>query len=167
MHHHPYDARSAMTPLEQAFLAAARTAVLATIGPGGRPRLVPICFVAFGRPDAVRLYSPIDEKPKRAADPLALGRVRDILAEPAVRLLIDRWSEDWSELAWLRLDGKADLLVPGEGAVHDEHESAVAALRAKYPQYATHRLEDRPIVRIAIERSRSWGNLERATVETS
>ena len=41
---------------ERAFLAAARTATLATIAPSGRPRLVPICFVvgadAAGGPGA-------------------------------------------------------------------------------------------------------------------
>jgi hypothetical protein len=32
-------------------------------------------------------------------------------------------------------------------------------LRAKYPQYASHRLGERPVIRIAIEAARSWGNL--------
>ena len=35
-----------------------------------------------------------------------------------------------------------------------------AALRAKYPQYASHDLEARPIIRIGIEDSRSWGALD-------
>ena len=143
--------------------------MLATIDRARRPRLVPICFVAAGREagneSGIRVYTPIDEKPKNVDDPLALGRVRDIISEPAVRLLIDRWSEDWSRLGWLRLDGRADLLSPDGPAATLEHATAVAALRAKYPQYETHRLEERPIIRILVERGRSWGNLEPGPVD--
>ena len=151
-------AESPLTTDELAFLGAARTAVLATVDGARGPRLVPICFVAMSGENGLRIYTPLDEKPKESDDPLALGRVRDILAEPRVWLLVDRWSEDWSELAWLRLTGRADLLIPDAGA---EHAAAVSALRAKYPQYADHRLEARPIIRIAFERGRSWGNLDR------
>ncbi len=147
-------AEPVLTPAELAFLIAARTAVLATIDRARRPRLVPICFVAMSGENGLRIHSPLDEKPKASDDPLALGRVRDILAEPRVWLLVDRWSEDWSKLAWVRLEGRAELLLPDAGA---EHAAAVSALRAKYPQYASHRLEDRPIIRIAVERGRSWG----------
>jgi PPOX class probable F420-dependent enzyme len=149
-----------LTPAELAFLAAARMAVLATLDRVRRPRLVPICFVAIATESALRLYTPIDEKPKKIDDPLALARVRDILANPTVWLLVDRWSEDWSQLAWLRLQGRADLLVPDAGQeAKVEHGATVEALRAKYPQYASHHLEIRPIIRIGVERSRSWGNL--------
>ena len=51
-------------------------------------------------------------------------------------VLIDRWHEDWSHLAWLRIDGLASLT---DDPV--ERASAIAALRAKYPQYAGHDLE--------------------------
>ena len=69
-------------------------------------------------------------------------------------MLIDRWDEDWHHLAWLRIDGRASLAEdPAERA------TAIAALRAKYPQYADHDLEARPLIRIAIERVRSWGDL--------
>jgi PPOX class probable F420-dependent enzyme len=145
-----------LTPAELAFLTTARSAVLATMGRARRPRLVPICFVATATAAGLRLYSPIDEKRKRSDDPRALGRVRDILDEPDVWLLVDRWSEDWSQLAWLRLEGRADLLTPDAG---EEHAAAVSALRAKYSQYTSHRLEDRPIIRIAVERGQSWGNV--------
>jgi hypothetical protein len=37
---------------------------------------------------------------------------------------------------------------------------AIAALRSKYPQYASHRLEDQPSISITIERARSWGVLD-------
>lgn len=101
------------------------------------------------------LYSALDEKPKSVADPRELGRVRDILARPGVSVLVDRWSEDWSELAWLRLDGDATLIEP-TGRAAAEHSQAVSLLRDRYPQYATHRLEERPILRIAIQRAVDW-----------
>jgi PPOX class probable F420-dependent enzyme len=157
MHHPTMSTEPLLTPTELAFLLVARTAVLATIDDGGAPRLVPICFAVIDSPRLV-VYSPLDEKPKRVLDPHDLQRVRDIFERPEVALLVDRWSEDWSQLGWLRLRGLADLVEPGDAG--DEHAAAVAALRGKYPQYETHRLEERPLIRIVIERSRSWGNLE-------
>jgi PPOX class probable F420-dependent enzyme len=149
---------SILTPAELAFLVRARTAVLATIDDGGAPRLVPICFVVGGDPAIV--YSPLDDKPKRVADPRRLARVHDIVERPKVVLLVDRWTEDWTKLGWLRLTGIARLIEPDDPASHAEHADAVGVLLQKYPQYRTHRLEERPIIRIAIERRRSWGNLK-------
>ncbi len=42
-----------------------------------------------------------------------------------------------------------------------EHAAAVAELRAKYRQYEDHRLETRPVIRIAIDRVVTWGDLSR------
>jgi hypothetical protein len=72
---------------------------------------------------------------------------------PDVVVLIDRWDEDWEQLAWVRLYGRAELVEPG---ARDEHAQAVAALRRRYGQYRDHRLEDRPVVRITVERATSW-----------
>jgi PPOX class probable F420-dependent enzyme len=144
---------------ERAFLTTARQATLATIGPTGRPRLVPICFCLREDAEPVGpplLYSPIDDKPKRGRDPRSLGRVRDVLARPGVTVLVDRWDEDWSRLAWLRCDGTADLVDPGS----EEHAAAVSGLREKYPQYADHHLEGRPLIRVVVERVTSWGGLD-------
>ena len=145
---------------QRAFAAAARTATLATIAPSGRPRLVPICFVVgeddnLGRP---RLYTPLDDKPKRSADPHELARVQDLLVLPEASLLVDRWSEDWSRLAWLRLHARGILLEP-EPHEREEHAAAVGALRAKYRQYDDHALEGRPIIRLTVDRALSWGDL--------
>jgi PPOX class probable F420-dependent enzyme len=154
---------STLDDRSRAFLGAARTATLATIAPSGRPRLVPICLVVGedgpdGRP---RLYSPLDDKPKQSDDPHELARVRDILVLPEATLLVDRWAEDWSRLGWIRLDTRAELLEPEPREVA-EHESAIVALRKKYPQYADHRLEDRPILRFTVIRVVAWGNLDPA-----
>lgn len=130
---------------ELALLRDARRASLATIDARGRPRLVPICFVVS---DDV-LWSPLDEKPKSVGDLRSLARVRDIFERPSVSVLVDRWSEDWSELAWLRIVGRAQLVDPAPPAV-------VEALRAKYPQYRGHRLESRPMLAITIDGVTAW-----------
>lgn len=149
--------------LATSFLRAARTATLATTAPDGRPRLVPICFVLGGNPTdppSARpvLFSPLDDKPKKGDDPRDLARVRDLLIRPEATLLVDRWSEDWSRLAWLRLETRAELVEPdAEPEERTEHAAAVAALRAKYPQYATHRLDQRPLLRFTVTRALSWG----------
>ncbi len=144
-----------LTPTQRAFIDTARRAVLATIAPDGRPRLVPICFSLDA--DRAVLYTPLDEKPKRHDDPLALARVRDIQADPRVSVLVDRWNEEWVRLAWLRAEGSARVLEPGVAPI--EHAAAVGALQARYPQYGNHRLEDRPIIAINLARITDWGRL--------
>lgn len=130
---------------EQALLQVARRATLATIAPDGRPRLVPVCFVLV---EGV-VWTPIDEKPKAVDDPRRLARVRDIERDPRVTLLVDRWSEDWSALGWVRMDGHAELVETGDRAI-------IAALRTKYPQYDDHDLESRPMIRITVARAVAW-----------
>ena len=107
---------------------------------------MPVCFVLIDE----TIWSPIDEKPKSVPDPLSLARVRDIRERPEVTLLADHWSEDWAELAWVRVEGRA--------AVVPSRPSAVDALRGKYPQYASHDLESRPMIEIVIDRATSWGS---------
>jgi len=142
-----------LDPAARAFLAGARWVVLVTIAPDGRPRPVPACLALAGGEPPIA-YSPIDDKPKATDDPYSLARVRDILRDPRVALLVSRWDEDWSQLAWLRCEGRAALLEPG--APPGEHAHAVALLRAKYPQYGSHALEARPILRIVVVSARTW-----------
>ena len=149
-----------LSTAQRSFVAGARSATLATISPTGRPRLVPNCFVVGddapdGRP---RVYSPLDEKPKRSDEPRDLARVQDLLVLPEATLLVDRWSEDWTRLGWVRLDCRGELLEP-EPREREEHATAVAALRVKYAQYADQRIEDRPIIRLMVDRVVAWGDL--------
>lgn len=150
----------ALDDRQRAFVEDARSATLATIAPDGRPRLVPICFVVGGvvPGQATRIHSPIDEKPKGTTDPWSLARVRDLIDRPHAAILVERWSEDWSQLGWLRLEVRGEILEPA-GPDRAEHEAVVAALRAKYPQYATHQLDDRPILSFTVERAVAWGAL--------
>jgi PPOX class probable F420-dependent enzyme len=142
---------------QRGFIAERRTATLATHSKDGRPRLVPICFVlADPEPDDPRtlLYSPLDEKPKGAADVRDLARVRDIAKRPEVTLLFERWSEDWSRLAWLRARGTATLMEPDDDS--RTHRRAVHALRTKYPQYRSQRIQALPMIRVIVFDAVSW-----------
>jgi PPOX class probable F420-dependent enzyme len=154
-----------LSAAQRSFLAQARRAVLSTIAPDGRPRLVPICFVVAD--DSAVVYTPIDEKPKQTVDPLALARVRDIASDPRVAVIVDRWDEDWTRLAWLRVDGRAGLIVPDDPMTAGEHGWAVGALRDRYPQYAEHRIEVRPIIRITVDRTVAWGSTDRQSPHLS
>jgi PPOX class probable F420-dependent enzyme len=100
---------------------------LATLAPGNRPHQVPIVFARA----AGELWSPIDAKPKAQGE---LARVRNLRAQPAASLLLDGYAEDWSRLWWLRIDVSARVVEPAS-ASEPEIAAAVAALRAKYPQY--------------------------------
>lgn len=140
-----------LPPPQRRFLDAARVGRLATADAEGRPAAVPVCFALLD--DAV--VSPLDEKPK-GVDPTDLRRVNDVEANPSVALVVDRYAEDWSRLAWVQLRGTAALAEPGA----PDHGRGVAALEAKYDQYADHAIEDRPLIRIDVGHARSWGNFE-------
>ncbi|MFN8532372.1 MAG: TIGR03668 family PPOX class F420-dependent oxidoreductase [Dehalococcoidia bacterium] len=137
-----------MTPETVAFVAAARVARLATVGEDGFPYLVPFCFVLH----AGEIWSALDEKPKRI--PVErLRRVRNLVARPQVGVVVDRWSEDWSQLAWVQIRGIADLVFEGV-----ERAEALKLLREKYSQYQAMPVIDRnPTIRITPESVQVWG----------
>lgn len=149
-----------LSATEAAFLRAGRVGRLATVGPDAAPHLVPVCYDALIADDGlVALHIALDEKPKRVAA-TALRRVRNLLANPAVSLLVDRYDDaDWGRLAFLRIDGRATLLDPTDAT----HAPAIAALRAKYPQYRAMALDERLVIRIAPTGARAWGSLTGAT----
>jgi PPOX class probable F420-dependent enzyme len=104
-----------------------RVARLATVDRHRRPRVVPCCFVLAG--DVV--YSAVDEKPKRSPD---LARLRDMAENPDVTIVVDHYEEDWDEVWWARVRGRARMTEDAEEA------RGAALLRAKYPQYEAHQL---------------------------
>ncbi|HUG56417.1 MAG TPA: TIGR03668 family PPOX class F420-dependent oxidoreductase [Candidatus Limnocylindrales bacterium] len=131
-------------------LDSARVAYLGTADQYARPHVVPIVFV-YEHP---HLYTPIDRKPKRSDDWRALRRVRNIETNGRVSVIVDRWDEDWSRLAWVLLEGTADLLEGGA-----ERERAIARLAAKYPQYRDVAI-DGPVIRVTVERRVDWSGSE-------
>jgi PPOX class probable F420-dependent enzyme len=118
---------------------------LATADAAGQPHVVPVCFAL----DGSTLYITIDEKPKRG---VPLKRVRNIAENPNVALVVDRYDEDWTQLAWVMLRGPAEILADGT-----EHDAAQALLRAKYPQLAAMHIAALPVIALRIERVTSWG----------
>lgn len=124
---------------------------MGTVDSSGKPHVIPVCFVYL---DA-RIYIPIDKKPKSAAWQ-GLKRVRNISANPDVSLLIDRYSEDWSELCYILIHGRAEIVSRGE-----DYAGSLGALSMKYPQYEKMRLSEAglPVIRITPQRIISWGSL--------
>ncbi|MGH2470906.1 MAG: TIGR03668 family PPOX class F420-dependent oxidoreductase [Candidatus Limnocylindria bacterium] len=131
----------------QKLLAEGRIAHLATADQYARPHLVPIVFAW----QDVYVFTPIDQKPKSVSDWRELRRVRNIEANGRVSVEIDEYSEDWTRLVWVRVDGVAEILTSGAA-----HDLGIQLLEAKYPQYERMPLGDAPIVRITIERVSEW-----------
>jgi PPOX class probable F420-dependent enzyme len=128
----------------RAHLAAARVGRLATVRPDGRPHVVVCCYALEGD----RVWTAIDAKPKRPG--ARLQRLENVRANPQASLLVDHYEEDWEALWWVRVDGAAAILEVG-----NEEERAIAALTARYPQYAQAR-PGGPVIAIAIERITGW-----------
>jgi PPOX class probable F420-dependent enzyme len=128
-------------------VASARVARLATLGAGGRPHLIPICFALEG--DV--LYSAVDEKPKRSQ---RLQRLENIRRRLQVSVLVDEYEEDWTRLWWVRLDGTA--VVHEDGS---ERDRGLELLRAKYEQYRAEPPTG-PVIAVRVERWRGWSSAE-------
>jgi PPOX class probable F420-dependent enzyme len=136
----------------QKILKEARVARLATLDARNRPHIVPVCFAY----DGGLFYTAIDLKPKRVP-PERLARLQNIRAVPRVALLIDEYGEDWNQLWYILIRGKAKLI---PNSAHKERDRAIRKLKAKYPQYARGMLaDDAPIIRITPERVTSWGKI--------
>jgi len=119
-----------------------RVARLAYLDGRGRPRVLPVTFgLAEGR-----VWSAIDEKPKRSPEP---ARVRAVRARPEAALCVDHYSDDWSNLCWVQLLGRVEI------AAVAERTAAVEALAAKYPQYSE-RTPPGPLLGLSVERALSW-----------
>ena len=127
-------------------LAGTPIARMATADSAGRSHVIPVCFVY----DGGCIYSVLDAKPKRTSL-TGLRRVRNILANPQVSLVLDHYDDDWAQLWYLLVTGRAELI---EGT--DESESAIASLREKYPQYRRMELTGNPVIKITPERVTSW-----------
>jgi len=144
-------ASEVLSARETAFLVRQRVARLATADARGRPHNIPVCFASA--PGAI--YIALDEKPKDV--PVTrLKRLRNILDNPSVALVADRYAEDWSLLAFVMVRGNAELLEPDA----DEHGAAVRLLRGKYHQYEEMRIEENPVISIRREKAASWGALD-------
>jgi PPOX class probable F420-dependent enzyme len=124
--------------------AAARVARLGTVDAGGAVRLVPICFAVVDE----WVVSAVDHKPKRTGQ---LRRLDDISAAGTATVLVDHYAEDWTQLWWVRVRGRAVVHPPGDSA----GTAALAALTAKYEQYREHPPAG-AVYRVAMDEVRWW-----------
>lgn len=144
--------RQKISTAVQKTLKEARVARLATLDFESRPHIVPVCFAYDGK----LFYTAIDQKPKRVPRE-RLARLQNIRAVPVVALLIDEYNEDWTQLWYVLIRGKAKLIPK---SAHKERAWAISKLRTKYPQYAQGMLaDDAPIIRITPERVTVWGKV--------
>lgn len=135
------------------FILSHVVARLATADKGGQPHVIPFCY-AF---DGERFYFVVDEKPKRQTGK-PLKRVRNIMENPQVALVIDDYADDWTQLAYVLVSGTAAL-------VEDEAEytHALTLLRERYPQYRQMDLTfaHNAMVRITPIKVHAWGKVEK------
>lgn len=125
--------------------ATARVARLATADAAAVPHLVPVVFAV----DGDTILTAVDRKPKRTT---ALKRLANVRANPHVALLADHYADDdWDALWWVRADGEARVLEPGDPLAG----RAVQLLGARYAQ---HRAEppEGPVLAIAVTRWSGW-----------
>jgi PPOX class probable F420-dependent enzyme len=123
-------------------LAGARVGRLALLDADDRPRVLPITFAVADE----AVWSVIDNKPKRSAEP---ARLRWLRRRPEVALCVDRYDDDWAELAWVQLLGRIDVLDLDQAA------AGLDALRSKYDQYRSDPPPG-PVLRLAVERAVQW-----------
>lgn len=124
-------------------LRSARVARLGTVDGGGEVRLVPVCFALVDG----WIVGAVDHKPKRTGQ---LRRLDDMRASGRATVLVDHYDDDWAQLWWVRIRGRAE--------VHDDgpqRRGALDALASRYQQY-----RDRPpqgsVWRIAADELRWW-----------
>ena len=145
-----WQAARMFTEWQTALLEEQRVATLGTLTASGAPHLVPVCYAL----DAGDIVIAHDEKPK-APGPLA--RIRNVERDPRATLLVQRYDDDWTRLAWVRLVGRAHVVEAGR-----MRPPALTALRRRYPQYREMDLEGRPLLVLVPARlvAWRWQNLE-------
>ena len=127
-----------------------RIARMATVDDSGIPLVVPICFVCHSE----HIYTPVDKKTKKVTYE-KLRRVRNIAQNPNVSIVIDKYTEDWSGIYYIIIEGKASLIKEGH-----EYQNCLKLLTRKYDQYLKMGLDKLglPIIKITPEKIMSWGN---------
>lgn len=122
----------------------ARVARLAFLDGDDRPRVLPVTFaLAEGF-----VWTAVDEKPKRAGR-REIARVRWLRRRPEAALCVDRYGDDWTELAWVQILGRVEILDVADGP------AGMDALAAKYRQYRERRPPG-PLLRLEVERTLQW-----------
>ena len=111
--------------------------------------MIPICYAFEGS----HIYSALDLKPKSVAS-RRLKRVKNVMANPRVAVVIDDYSEDWNALAYVLVHGVAEVVEDAEEQAYAEH-----LLRRKYRQYTEFLAPGCTVLKITVERVSGWGRL--------
>ena len=120
-------------------LSSARVARLGLLDERDLPRVLPVTFAIFEG----AVWSAIDRKPKGPGEP---ARVRRLRRRPDAALLVDRYDDDWSRLAWLELRGPVTVHPLGP---------AVEALATRYDQYRDEPPQG-PLLRLEVRDAVWW-----------
>lgn len=86
-------------------IKSARIGYLATSSSNLQPYLTPVVFIVLQN----RIFIPLDDKPK-TIDVKELRRVKNIEENPKVSFLVDHYDEDWTNLWFVMIIGRATLV---------------------------------------------------------
>jgi PPOX class probable F420-dependent enzyme len=123
-------------------IAQERVCRVATAGAGGRPHLVPVVHVLAG--DKIYFGSGDDAR-----------KVTNLRENPQIAITIDLYSEDWSQLRGVMVQGTARIIERGP-----RFKQARARLYAKYAQYSKEAAlspSDSVIVEVTPTHVFTWG----------
>ncbi len=119
-----------------------RVCRVATAGQTGMPHVVPVCHVVAG--DRIYFASGNDAR-----------KTFNLRANPRVAVTVDLYSDDWSHLKGVMVQGRARLIDKGR-----RFRAVRALLYKKYPQYPAEAAldeSDSVIVEVTPTRVFSWG----------
>jgi PPOX class probable F420-dependent enzyme len=125
-----------------ALIGHERVCRVATAGAAGRPHLVPVVHVLAG--DKIYFGSGDDGR-----------KVNNLRENSNVTVTVDLYSDDWSQLRGVMVQGRARLIERGP-----RFKQARRRLYAKYPQYAKEAAlspSDSVIVEVTPTHVFSWG----------
>jgi PPOX class probable F420-dependent enzyme len=131
-------------------LRSARVAHLGLLDDRDRPRVQPVTFaVADGR-----IWSAVDDKRKRARGE-ELARVRFLRRNPHGALTVDRYSDDWTQLAWVQVLGSVQIVETADAP------GPLAALTGRYEPYRKS-APPGPLLALDPERCLCWRAADRS-----
>ncbi|MGV9794816.1 TIGR03668 family PPOX class F420-dependent oxidoreductase [Gordonia sp. NPDC003422] len=130
--------------MRQRFVEA-RVARLSSVTPDARPHIVPIVFAV----NDDTLVTCVDHKPKRTN---RLRRLANIGENPYVAVLVDHYAENWDELWWVRVDGRAEVVDASE----PRGRHGIDVLADKYEHYRRRRRPDGPVIIVGDLHWHSW-----------
>lgn len=123
-------------------VAGERVCRVATAGVGGQPHLVPVCHVVSGG----KIYFASGDDGRK---------VENLRGNPQLALTVDLYSDDWSHLKGVMVQGTATLIERGP-----RFRKIRDLLYTKYPQYrreAALSPSDSVVVEVTPKKVFTWG----------